>query len=140
MELEHLNGIWALQTKDIVSLKFMMTYLVLLCPAEFCNQAGSCQQLLECEVEEKEILNELLFQLKAFFIERNLEGKSLFKVLIRKADPRSSIQQQNTTQYMDEILWKVYELIFAVAFFIKGQDQSCIFTKALANLSSNAAA
>ena len=40
---------------------------------------------------------------------RNLDGKSLFRVLIKKTD----------SQIPEEVLWKVFELIFAVAFFTK---------------------
>ena len=78
----------------------------------------------------------MLFQIKAFFIQRNLDGKSLFRVLSKQVHSNwdaygsdssrtkgltggASRNSDNTESIKEEILWKVYEMIFVIAFFCK---------------------
>lgn len=74
-------------------------------------------------------MDEILYQMKAFFIARNLDGKSLFRVLIKKAgsDKKASVP--------DEILWKILELTFVVAFIARSAED-CVFSRAINGLNS----
>lgn len=83
-----MKTIWGLKKSDMLSPKLMLSLLVVLGPREFSNDAGSTKQLIETkEIEDPQVLDEILFQMKAFFIARNLDGKSLFRVLVKNADP-----------------------------------------------------
>ena len=62
---------------------------------------------------------------------RNLEGKSLFRVLIKQTTEQSKAK----SPIAEEILWKVFELVFAVAFF--NRSDSNIFKMALDGLDTN---
>ena len=66
--------------------------------------------------------------MKEFFLHRNLDGKSLFRVLSRQVQNRS----KSDTAIKREILWKVLELIFVTAFFQKDDaDNDGIFNASL---------
>ena len=75
-------------------------------------------------------MDELLYQLKAFFLARNLDGKSLFRVLIKKAgiDKKAPVPQ--------EISWKILELIFVVFFICRDKSEECIYSLALNGLNN----
>ena len=66
------------------------------------------------------MFDEILFKLKEFFLHRNLDGKSLFRVLSKQVQNRS----KNDTTIKREILWKMLELIFVTAFFQKDDDDN----------------
>ena len=63
------------------------------------------------EVDNLSLFDEILHLLKEFFIQRNLDGKSLFKVLSKEKGKGKYISE--------EILFKVLELIFTVSFMKK---------------------
>lgn len=72
--------------------------------------------------------------MKTFFINRNLDGKGIFKVLSKQAQ----VSHGQSTLMREEILWKLFELVFAIAFFskdAKNSEFSEIFNMALNNLS-----
>lgn len=82
--------------------------------------------------EDLQIFEELIFQIKEFFINRNLDGKSLFRVLSKQAQKYFSDKEKhspnvstdfNYSQYKDELLCKVFELVFVVSFFCKENSQ-----------------
>ena len=74
-----------------------------------------------------------------------MDGKSLFRVLSKQAQKYFSDKEKhspnvstefNYAQYKDELLCKVFELVFVVSFFCKenSQQSQCIFDKAINNL------
>ena len=72
--------------------------------------------------------------MKIFFINRNLDGKGIFKVLSKQAQ----LNHGQSTLMREEIMWKLFELVFAIAFFSKDAKNcefSEIFNMALNNLS-----
>ena len=138
-EVSKVKKIWALKNSDILKPKFLRALLELLSPSEFSSESE-----FQTGAEELQVLDELLFQLKSFFIARNLEGKSLFKVLIKQADPsrRSANLSTLAAAVPEEILWKVLELVFTVAFFTKDNRDSSdcfntVFNLATTNLEAN---
>lgn len=124
-----LNKIWALKAKDIIQPKSMLALLVVLNRAEFQTFRESMKELLESHGEDQQIFNDILFQVKAFFASRNLDGKSLFKTLLK-----GTLESLNEDTY-----WVIFELIFTAAFFSRQEktEDTCIFELALNNLGSN---
>lgn len=128
----------------------MLCFLVIICPNEFFVTAGSIKDLYtnSNDVEDIQIFDELIFQIKEFFINRNLDGKSLFRVLSKQAQKYLSLNDKslnnstdfNYAQYKDELLCKVFELVFAISFFCKDNSQSLsqnVFDKAVNKLSES---
>jgi hypothetical protein len=111
----------------------MLSFLSVVCPKEFFITAGSIKDILaEAKRDQNlQIFEEIIFQIKEFFINRNLDGKSLFRVLSKQAQKYFSNKERpslnastefNYAQYKDELLCKVFELVFVVSFFCK---ESC---------------
>ena len=99
----------------MIDLRMMLRLLVVLSPKEFYIELGSINALFgNKEIEVGQIFDEVLFLLKEFFIQRNLDGKSLFRVLIKEKMKGQEIQE--------EILWKIFELIFTVGYMIRSHD------------------
>ena len=65
-----------------------------------------------------ETFNHLLQLVKAFFKNKMLDGKNLFKVLLKHCDT-------------EDIQWKIFELVFLVCFFCKdiSSDLDFYYTK-----------
>jgi len=99
--------IWQLMQKDLIDLKFMLSLLVLIDPLEFQNV---CHE----EIGALELFDQILIQLKQYYAKQNLEGKSLFRILVKTADGKQDVLPE-------EALWKVFELVFTVAYFNKNQ-------------------
>ena len=78
------NIVWAIKHRDILDLKFMLAFLVVINSREFSIQIGSVSDLVSLNVEQP-IFDEILSQMKTFFINRNLDGKGIFKVLSKQA-------------------------------------------------------
>ncbi len=83
----------------------MLSLLVLIDPLEF-------QNIFYDDIDTLEMFDQLLIQIKQYYIKQNLEGKSLFRILVKTADGK-----QDTLP--DEVLWKVFELVFTIAYFNK---------------------
>lgn len=64
----------------------MLGLLAYFCPAEFTLGEKTLEQLFKAEnLEELAVYEEILIQVKSFFINRNLDGKGLFRVLFKQA-------------------------------------------------------
>ena len=97
--------IWQLMQKDLIDLKFMLSLLVLIDPLEF-------QNIYHEEIGALELFDQILIQLKQYYAKQNLEGKSLFRILVKTADGKQE-------GLPEEALWKVFELVFTIAYFNK---------------------
>lgn len=150
MPLPDTPEVWAFRTENVLNLRFMLCFLAVICPKEFFITAGSIKDVLSDQKKEEDlqIFEEIIFQIKDFFIHRNLDGKSLFRVLSKQAqkyfsdkskDSLNTSNEFNYSQYKDELLCKVFELVFVVAFFCKESSHrsQCIFDKAINNLSDS---
>lgn len=144
--------IWAFKTDNILNLRFMLSFLTMICPREFFITAGSIKQIFneKNDGQELQILEEILFQVKEFFINHNLDGKNLFRALSKQAQiyfcqvNKQVIYQNLSPDFniglnREELLWKVFELIFVVSFFCKEETSltKCLFDKAINNLSKS---
>lgn len=87
MPLPDTQEIWAFRTENLLDLRFMLSFLTVVCPKEFFIAAGSIKDILSKENKDEnlQIFEEIIFQIKEFFINRNLDGKSLFRVLSKQA-------------------------------------------------------
>lgn len=83
MPLPDAHEIWAFRTENILDLRFMLSFLTVVCPKEFFIAAGSMKNILGSQKKDANLqfFEEIIFQIKEFFINRNLDGKSLFRVL-----------------------------------------------------------
>jgi len=63
----------------------MFGLLVLICPTDFYIECGSIKDLSESKMDNTQVFDEMLYQIKSFFIQRNFDGKSLFRVLSKQA-------------------------------------------------------
>lgn len=119
------QGVWQLQQRQFLDLHFMLAFLANQCPEEFQLGVGSIKNVIGKadeghEIDDVRAFDELLFQIKQFFISRNLDGKTLFRVLSRQAQqqlaPNVELPAAHS-QLREELLWKVQELVFLVCFF-----------------------
>ena len=156
----------------MLNLRFMLSFLTVICPKEFFIEAGSIRDIMKSQGsgdaagerkdqpkdqnDDLQIFEEIMYQVREFFINRNLDGKSLFRVLSKQAQKyfskkeRGGVHQAmnmnmstefNYAQYKDELLCKVFELVFVVAFFCKdssGSQTDSVFDKAINNLCNSA--
>lgn len=74
-----------MKSKEILDLKFILSFLTIMVPYEFTTQMGSITSLKGSLVEDRIIFDEIIQQMKTFFINRNLDGKGLFRVLAKQA-------------------------------------------------------
>ena len=65
----------------------MLSFLTVICPKEFFITAGSIKDVFNEKngEEDLQIFEEIIFQIKEFFINRNLDGKNLFRMLSKQA-------------------------------------------------------
>ena len=75
--------VWAFRTDNLLNLRFMLSFLTVICPREFFIRAGSIKDVFNEKhgEEDLQLFEEIIFQIKEFFINRNLDGKNLFRVL-----------------------------------------------------------
>lgn len=66
--------------------------------------------------EDEEIrFNDLIYLFRQFFLNRNFDGKTLFRVLGKQYSAKDHLLQTS-----DEVAWKLLELTLLVAFFCRG--------------------
>ena len=83
-ELFQGHKLWTLGQSDIVEAKFMMAFLTVITENE--EQIEDYSDFMNLQKDTYLVLEELLYQLKFFFLSRNLDSKSLFRVYNRKIE------------------------------------------------------
>ena len=108
------HKLWSLEENTILNIRYLYGLASIICPASFASESD----------ENDNLFDELLIRMKEYFLNKNFDGKSLFRVL--------SKQSRNERNIKPEILWKVLELIFVVGFFEKDEvDSDGVFNKSL---------
>ena len=59
--------IWKLKVSDLIDLKLMISLLVIFAPNDFYIQNSTIKDLMENEIDEQQLFDEILYQIKEYF-------------------------------------------------------------------------
>ena len=127
------HKLWTLKNEEILNVKFILSILHVMCPNEVQLDCQSFESLLSPEYEDISVFNEICFNIKQVFLAKNLDGKTLFKVISQQQSANSKINEQ--------VSWKLIELTFVIA-YLNGAGQidfktSILNTKCVLNIVSD---
>ena len=125
------HKLWTLKNDEILSVKFILSLLHVMFPSEVQLDCQTFQSLLSPEYEEISVFNEICFNIKELFLSKNLDGKSLFKVIS---------QQCGQKKISEKASWKLLELTFVIGYLNETQFErstSILNTKCVFNIVSD---
>jgi hypothetical protein len=76
------HQLWNLTNEDVLQMKFLYSVLTIVCPSYFA-MSSEIKKLIENN-NNAQVLEAIFDEMKLFFNERFLDGKSLFRVLLKQ--------------------------------------------------------